>query len=86
MGAASQEGAPHAIDNDVLAPCNNAWWVTATMDWDDVRFFLAVARRRTLSAAARDLAVTQPTVGRRITAFEQRLGAKLYIRTPVDST
>jgi DNA-binding transcriptional LysR family regulator len=50
------------------------------MDWDDVRFFLAVARRRTLSAAARDLAVTQPTVGRRITAFERRLGAKLYIR------
>lgn len=50
------------------------------MDWDDVRFFLAVARRGTLSAAARDLGVTQPTVGRRIAAFERRLGALLYVR------
>ena len=50
------------------------------MDWDDIRFFLAVARQRTLSAAARDLAVTQPTVGRRIAAFERRLGTKLYVR------
>ncbi|HEY5946831.1 MAG TPA: LysR family transcriptional regulator, partial [Kofleriaceae bacterium] len=52
------------------------------MDWDDLRFFLAVARRRTLSAAATELAVTQPTVGRRISAFERRLGAKLYVRRP----
>jgi DNA-binding transcriptional LysR family regulator len=52
------------------------------VDWDDLRFFLAVARRRTLSAAARDLAVTQPTAGRRIAAFERRLGAKLFVRRP----
>ncbi|HEU4731120.1 MAG TPA: LysR family transcriptional regulator [Kofleriaceae bacterium] len=52
------------------------------MNWDDYRFFLAVARRRTLSAAARELAVTQPTVGRRIAALERRLGAKLYVRRP----
>lgn len=52
------------------------------VNWDDYRFFLAVARRRTLSAAARDLAVTQPTVGRRIAALERRLGAKLYVRRP----
>ncbi|MCC6524470.1 MAG: LysR family transcriptional regulator [Polyangiaceae bacterium] len=50
------------------------------MDWDDLRFFLAVARRRTLSAAARELEVTQPTVGRRIAALERRLGAKLFLR------
>ena len=50
------------------------------MDWDDVRFFLAVARRRTLSAAARDLAVTQPTVGRRIAAFERHLETLLFVR------
>jgi DNA-binding transcriptional LysR family regulator len=51
-----------------------------TMDWDDLRFFLVLARHRTLSAAARDLAVTQPTVGRRIAALEKRLGAKLFVR------
>ena len=59
----------------------NAWGsVRSGVDWDDLRFFLMVARRGTLSAAARDLAVTQPTVGRRIAALERRLGAKLFAR------
>ena len=52
------------------------------LDWDDVRYFLAVARGGSLSAAAAALAVTQPTVGRRITAFERRLGAELFAATP----
>lgn len=47
-------------------------------DWDDLRFFLAVARAGSLSAAARTLGVAQPTVGRRIQAFEGRLGARLF--------
>lgn len=50
--------------------------------WDDLRFFLAVARHGTLSAAARVLAVTQPTVGRRLAGCEQKLGAQLFERTP----
>lgn len=50
------------------------------VDWDDLRYFVAVARRRTLSAAARELAVTQPTVGRRIAGLERRLGAQLFVR------
>ncbi|WP_437962857.1 LysR family transcriptional regulator (plasmid) [Sorangium sp. So ce119] len=52
------------------------------LDWDDLRYFLAVARHGTLSAAARALKVTQPTVGRRIDAFERRLAAKLFLRSP----
>lgn len=52
------------------------------MNWDDHRFFLAVARRGTLSAAATDLEVTQPTVGRRIAALERRLGTRLFVRGP----
>ncbi|HUM11833.1 MAG TPA: LysR family transcriptional regulator [Myxococcaceae bacterium] len=52
-------------------------------DWEDLRFFLAVARGGSLSAAARDLGVSQPTVGRRLAAFELRLGAKLLRRTPL---
>ncbi|RDL28185.1 LysR family transcriptional regulator [Serratia fonticola] len=52
------------------------------MNWDDARFFLAVARCGTLRKAAHELHVDQATVGRRISAFEQALGSKLFIRTP----
>jgi DNA-binding transcriptional LysR family regulator len=52
------------------------------IDWSDLQFCLAVARHGTLSAAAKALQVTQPTVGRRIAAFERRLSAKLFVRTP----
>jgi DNA-binding transcriptional LysR family regulator len=51
------------------------------LDWDDLRYFLAVARAGSLSAAARVLGVAQPTVGRRISALQRRLGAKLFTPT-----
>ncbi|MEO1336619.1 MAG: LysR family transcriptional regulator, partial [Myxococcota bacterium] len=38
--------------------------------WDDYRFVLAVTREGSLSAAARSLAVSQPTVARRIEQLE----------------
>ena len=50
--------------------------------WDDVRFFLAVARTRSLSAAARALGTGHVTVGRRIAALEKRLGVTLLNQTP----
>lgn len=50
--------------------------------WDDLRYVLAIARHGSLSAAARVLGVTQPTVGRRIRAYEARLGARLFVRGP----
>ncbi|MGF1605549.1 MAG: LysR family transcriptional regulator [Rhodothalassiaceae bacterium] len=50
-------------------------------DWDDLRHFLAVAETGSLSAAAKDLGTSQPTVGRRLDALETRLGAKLFART-----
>jgi DNA-binding transcriptional LysR family regulator len=53
-----------------------------TWQWDDVRFFLAVARTGSLSSAARGLGVGHVTVGRRITALEKRLGVTLLNRTP----
>ncbi|HTV24071.1 MAG TPA: LysR family transcriptional regulator [Polyangiaceae bacterium] len=52
------------------------------LDWDDLRYFLAVARSGSLSAASRALGVAQPTVGRRLSAFERSLGAKLLVATP----
>src|ERR1700730_16698361 len=50
--------------------------------WDDVRFFLAVARAGSLSGAARALGVGHVTVGRRITLLEKQLGVTLLNRTP----
>lgn len=52
------------------------------MNWDDVRFFLALARHKTLRGASKSLNVDQATVGRRIAAFESALGSRLFIRTP----
>ncbi len=52
------------------------------LDWDDLRFFLAIARHGSLSAAAKELRVTQSTVGRRLATLEVRLGARLLNRTP----
>lgn len=52
------------------------------INWDDARFFLAVARCGTLRKAANQLHVDQATVGRRLSAFEDALGSKLFIRTP----
>lgn len=49
-------------------------------DWDDLRFFLAVARGGSLSAAARALAVNHSTVFRRVNQFEERVGARLFER------
>lgn len=50
--------------------------------WDDLQSFLAVARHGTLSAAARALSVTQPTMGRRLSGMEERTGVRLLAKTP----
>ena len=52
------------------------------IDWTSLRDFLAVADSGTLSAAARRLRVSQPTMGRRIAALEERLDSRLFDRTP----
>jgi|SRR5579862_5682167 len=56
--------------------------MTGKWEWDDIRFFLAAAREGSFSGAARTLGVDHVTVGRRITALEERLGVKLIARTP----
>src|SRR5512132_2448223 len=50
------------------------------MDWDDLKIAHAVARHGSLSAAARVLGTTQPTVSRRLSALELRIGVKLFER------
>lgn len=48
------------------------------MDWNDLRFFLAVARGGSTVAAARSLAVNQSTVARRIAVLEEVFGLRLF--------
>ena len=50
------------------------------LEWDDLRFVLAIARHGSLTAAARVLGVTQPTMGRRLEHLEARLGVALFER------
>jgi len=53
------------------------------MNWDDIRIFLAVARHGSLRAAGRALSLSQPTIGRRLTAFEHTFGGPaLFDRLP----
>jgi DNA-binding transcriptional LysR family regulator len=52
------------------------------LDWDDLRFFLALVRHGSLSAAAKVLHVSQSTVGRRLNTLEASLGVRLLNRTP----
>ncbi|WP_299685753.1 LysR family transcriptional regulator [uncultured Tateyamaria sp.] len=50
-------------------------------DWNRLRAFLATAETGSLSAAARSLGLTQPTLGRQVTALEDELGLALFERT-----
>lgn len=56
--------------------------MTDLTDWTLLRSFLAVLRRGSLSGAARDTGLTQPTVGRHIDALESALGVALFSRSP----
>ena len=49
-------------------------------DWDTIRIFLAVAEFQSLSAAARELSLSQPTVGRQIGRLEEQLKLQLFDR------
>jgi DNA-binding transcriptional LysR family regulator len=52
------------------------------LDWDDLRFFLAVSERGSISGAAKLLNVNHSTVLRRLGSLEKRLGARLFDRLP----
>jgi DNA-binding transcriptional LysR family regulator len=61
-----------------LLPCDLAH----VLDWNDLRYLLAIARAGTLAGAARELAVEHSTVGRRLSALESALGTRLFTRGP----
>ncbi|WP_428001882.1 LysR family transcriptional regulator [Acidovorax sp.] len=51
-----------------------------TLDWNQLRAFLETAETGSLSAAARKLGLTQPTLSRQVAAIEQRMGVTLFER------
>ncbi len=53
-----------------------------SFDWNDLRYFLSVARTGRLTAAARVLGTDHTTISRRVAALEKNLGAKLFERSP----
>lgn len=52
------------------------------IDWDDIRYFLAVARGGSVRAASERLGVNHSTVLRRIGQLEEKLGAQLFEKLP----
>lgn len=53
-----------------------------SLNWDDIRLFLAVARDGRLHVAGRTLSMDHSTVARRMTGLETALGARLIDRSP----
>jgi len=53
-----------------------------SLDWNDLRYFLAVCRAGTLVGAGRSLGVRHSTVGRRVEALEAALAVSLFVRAP----
>ncbi|WP_152613605.1 helix-turn-helix domain-containing protein, partial [Inquilinus limosus] len=52
------------------------------LDWDDVRYAVALARHGSLSATARALGVNHATVSRRLDGLERALGRPIFDRRP----
>lgn len=52
------------------------------MDWNDLKYLLALKRAGTLAGAARALSVDHSTVSRRLAALEEAMGSQLLRRTP----
>lgn len=55
-------------------------WEQVNFDWNQARAFLATALEGSLSAAARKLKQTQPTLSRQVAALEAQLGVTLFER------
>ena len=55
-------------------------WPNVSFDWNAARAFLATVEEGSLSAAARALGATQPTLGRQVAALERELGVTLFQR------
>jgi len=53
-------------------------WDTVKFDWNQARAFLVTAREGSLSAAAQELGLTQPTLSRQVSGLEESIGVVLF--------
>ena len=79
------DSAPTVLSNNKNGNWQKSYWLYTKMndqngEWGHYRSFLAVVHEGSLSAAARRLRLTQPTLGRHIDALEQQLGRALFAR------
>src|SRR5262249_19532376 len=72
--------ARRAMPCDFASLPANTHVIIASMQWDDVRLFLALCRARTVGGAGRTLGVDASTVSRRLGALEESLAATLFDR------
>lgn len=63
------------------ASAAESFLMSTHVSWEDQRAFVAVLEEGSLSAAARRLGVSQPTVRARLNALEQALGVVLFTRS-----
>lgn len=77
-----------AMIDDLLSEngCNAEDEQGGEMDWDDARFFLAVAREGQILRAARRMGTSQARINRRISNFEEAIGEKLFDRRTTGCT
>ncbi|MFQ3226702.1 MAG: DNA-binding transcriptional LysR family regulator [Porticoccaceae bacterium] len=66
--------------NSIIDIHNRMDWNSIKFDWNRARAFLVTAEEGSLSAAARALDMTQPTLGRQVSALEAELGVSLFER------
>ena len=52
-----------------------------SLNWEDLKFFLAVARTGTLRGAAESIEVNHTTLTRRLSVMEDRVGTRLFDRS-----
>jgi len=60
--------------------CKNAQIIGLTMNWDDLKYFLAVAREGSISGGAKKLGVQHSTLSRRLRTLESGMGTQLIER------
>ena len=52
-----------------------------SLNWDDLKYFLAVARTGTLRGGADSIQVNHTTLTRRLSVMEERVGSRLFDRS-----
>ncbi|MEP2978972.1 MAG: LysR family transcriptional regulator [Lentilitoribacter sp.] len=64
----------------IISKMNELNFNSKQINWDDLRAFLAIARAGGLAAAAKDIGLSAPTLGRKMLALERGMDQELFIR------